>query len=695
MLKIPPITTSIYAAGLAFLVFLVRLDTASTAAGQQQRPWPLEVPIHLSSSFGEFRSGHLHAGVDIRTFGREGVPCHAVGDGWVSRLRSSPFGYGKAVYLTLETGETVVYAHLSELSPELDSVICQAQLSAGRYRVDIYHDAGELPIRSGDVLGYAGRTGTVAPHLHFEVRDKDQNPLNPLAIGWELEDGEHPRIHGVGWVPLTPSARVNGLCFPRIGELDDTGANLYTATDTVRLEGRVGLSVRIIDRLDESSGRLAPYRVELHIDDKLMTAIELQRFSYSHTGEVELAYDMERARAAGRHYLFLFQREGETLWNRNFKNGGVIDTDSLDSRGVHTAEIKTFDRGGNLTRALLSFVIEDKTSPADAAPVPAPMVHVSDAELPGCFFLGDLLSLHPEAIAWGAIPRAAETSDAATIPEPLEWAATVRETAGPWSFGVTHSGTVQPVNVYPVTAGEVTSGSLSMSSGGDVRVTTRDESFYADAFMYLTEWPGRVDKTVYPRDEMTPLTAAARLGPLALVCKGSIEIAFSLEREGDGREAVYRLRPREKKWSFVSSFVKADTVSAYIGSPGVYAVFTDTLPPRIKSPIVASRTSYATGKDSPELVIPIADEGCGLDYENTEILIDETKQIARWDGFLQKMFILLENKNVIGEHDLRVVAVDRVGNTSQIVSKFHVPPVTPHGGKAATDASTDSTTDAP
>ncbi|UCH83135.1 MAG: M23 family metallopeptidase [Candidatus Latescibacterota bacterium] len=722
--------TSLFAAaaiigvGLGFLSDTPKVSGAATGV---ERPWPLDIPIHLSSTFGEFRPGHFHAGVDIRTFGREGVPCRAVGDGWISRLRASPFGYGKAAYLTLGSGEIVVYAHLSEFSPELDSVVWHAQQGVGRYRIDIYPDAGTLPVRQGEILGYTGRTGASAPHLHFEVRDRDQNPLNPLSIGWSLNDAEPPRILGVGWIPLTPASRIDGMCHPTIGDLDQAAAGLFTAVDTVRIDGRVGLSARIIDRLDESSGKLAPYRVELYIDGILATRIELEEFTYSHTGEVELAYNMERARAAGRHYLFLFERDGESLWNRFYRNGGVIDADSLaspgvgaphpsndqsnvspqdspkptaGSRGVHMAEIRAFDRGGNISVALLPFVIEDDASASRPLPVPPPLVHVSDSELPGCYFLGDLLSVHKDVIAWRTIAPGPEGRLAqpavrnGTLPDRLtgHWVDKVRDAAGPWVFGISRRDGAQSVSLFPVTKGEIIAGSYVLDNGGRVFFGTLEESFYSDTFVYLTEWRGRIDQTDYPAEEIVPVTGAARLGPLALVCKGSIELGFMTDQAGDGREAVFRFQGRTKEWSFVSSFVRTDTVSAYIGSPGVYAVFRDTLAPRIDDAFVASRRSYATGTATPELVIPIEDEGSGLDYEKTEVYIDETKQIARWDGFVQKMFVLLRNQNIIGEHNLRVVAADRVGNTSQTVSKFRVTvgPTNDASGDAPVDKPADA-----
>ena len=65
-------------------------------AGEYQ--WPLAAPKALTSTFGEYRPGRFHAGLDIKTWGKEGYPILAVDDGYVWRVRTSPWGYGRAIY---------------------------------------------------------------------------------------------------------------------------------------------------------------------------------------------------------------------------------------------------------------------------------------------------------------------------------------------------------------------------------------------------------------------------------------------------------------------------------------------------------------------------------------------------------------------------------------------------------------------
>ena len=43
--------------------------------------WSIDVDPELTSSFGEFRLGHFHAGIDLSTFGRQGAPVFAVDEG--------------------------------------------------------------------------------------------------------------------------------------------------------------------------------------------------------------------------------------------------------------------------------------------------------------------------------------------------------------------------------------------------------------------------------------------------------------------------------------------------------------------------------------------------------------------------------------------------------------------------------------
>ena len=79
---------------------------------------PLSIPIQLNGNFGELRPNHFHTGFDFSTQGKEGQSVMAVCDGYISRIKISPYGYGKALYITHPNGYTSVYGHLKSYNKE-------------------------------------------------------------------------------------------------------------------------------------------------------------------------------------------------------------------------------------------------------------------------------------------------------------------------------------------------------------------------------------------------------------------------------------------------------------------------------------------------------------------------------------------------------------------------------------------------
>lgn len=61
--------------------------------------WPLPYGNDLTSIFGSARNRRYHAGIDVRTGGVDGKEVLAPADGYLMRVRTSYFGYGKALYL--------------------------------------------------------------------------------------------------------------------------------------------------------------------------------------------------------------------------------------------------------------------------------------------------------------------------------------------------------------------------------------------------------------------------------------------------------------------------------------------------------------------------------------------------------------------------------------------------------------------
>ena len=97
----------------------------------------------------------MHEGIDMAA--PAGTKIIATGDGTVVHSERVP-GYGNLIEIDHGYNYMSRYAHLGEL-----------------------HVKPGDKVRRGDLIGRVGSTGkSVAPHLHYEVRFKDeaQNPVN-------------------------------------------------------------------------------------------------------------------------------------------------------------------------------------------------------------------------------------------------------------------------------------------------------------------------------------------------------------------------------------------------------------------------------------------------------------------------------------------------------------------------------------
>ena len=109
----------------------------------------------ISSYFGK-RGRRQHKGIDIAA--NVGTPIVAAGNGEVV-FSGKQHGYGSTVVVD-HGGFLTLYAHCSKLIARLGD-----------------------NVRQGDFIAKVGRTGNArGAHLHFEIRDAENEPINPLPF---------------------------------------------------------------------------------------------------------------------------------------------------------------------------------------------------------------------------------------------------------------------------------------------------------------------------------------------------------------------------------------------------------------------------------------------------------------------------------------------------------------------------------
>jgi len=321
--------------------------------------WPVEKSRKLSSVFADHRSFRFHSGIDIRTDGKTGYRVFACESGYVYRLFTSYWGYGKAIYLKLDDGRYAQYGHLSNFAEKISEVVEKKQLEKQRYFADFLLKKDELRVKKGELIGYSGQTGSGGPHLHFEIRDEENRPMNPLTSGFSIKDKFSPVIRYLAIRPLDIWSKVNGshhtLIFPC---RYDRRKKVYVLDEIPVIEGRVGLELSVFDKMDKSRFKFAVLGIQLFLDRDLIFASRYDTISYDHTRKVELDRDFELRKTKKKQFYKLYLDEGNDL-PLYYPSEGIIETKS-SRPDSHQVKIITYDANEN-SSALLFHLVSDQS----------------------------------------------------------------------------------------------------------------------------------------------------------------------------------------------------------------------------------------------------------------------------------------------------------------------------------------------
>ena len=113
-----------------------------TLYGQNEYPKdffanPVDFKISIAGTFGELRSNHFHSGIDIKTKQRKNIPIYAAQDGYISRIKISTHGFGKALYINHQYGFTSVYAHLERFNDIIQQETENKQYKKESFEIDV------------------------------------------------------------------------------------------------------------------------------------------------------------------------------------------------------------------------------------------------------------------------------------------------------------------------------------------------------------------------------------------------------------------------------------------------------------------------------------------------------------------------------------------------------------------------------
>jgi hypothetical protein len=315
---------------------------------------PLDINLVLAGNFGEMRANHFHSGLDLKTEQREGLPVYAPADGYVSRIEEQHYGYGKALYILHPNGYTTVYGHLRSYAGDIEKYVKDSQYKKETFEIELFPDKTLLPVKKGDLIAYTGNTGgSGGPHLHFEIRDSSQRPMNPLLFGINIDDSKTPIVSALFAYPIGDDAHVNqSQNRTKLRLIKQKDGNYKS--ENVTAFGKIGFGITTYDQQDGASNKNGTYKINTRFNGSEKFEVLFNKFSFSETRYLNRYTDYNYYETNKSMVQKLFREENNPLSiiTKEDDNGYMTVKDSLNS--IYTIEVDDY-KGNSL---LISIPIE-------------------------------------------------------------------------------------------------------------------------------------------------------------------------------------------------------------------------------------------------------------------------------------------------------------------------------------------------
>jgi hypothetical protein len=343
---------------LLLLVFLTTSSIAQNIYPQDYFRSPLDIELVLSGTFAELRSNHFHSGLDIKTKQREGLSVYATASGYISRIKISHYGYGKAIYITHPNGYVTVHGHLQRFSDKVEAYVKKHQYEKESFEIELFPDINDLIVTKGEVFAYSGNTGgSGGPHLHFEIRDNQERPINPLLFGLKVKDSKKPIVKSMYAYPINDLSHVNGSNLKQKLRVIPQKNGDYKVEDLTAY-GKIGFAVNTIDQQDLAANKNGVYKIETFYNGAQNFTIDFRKFSFDETKHLNRLIDYTHYKDEKERLqkLFLDTNNPLSLYKDKIDDGYLVIYDTVSN--VYKVKISDFE--GNETNIDINIKGEDK-----------------------------------------------------------------------------------------------------------------------------------------------------------------------------------------------------------------------------------------------------------------------------------------------------------------------------------------------
>jgi len=593
------------------ILFSISFFSVSIKAQPAGYIWPTDASPYLSSTFAETRSAHFHAGIDIKTWGREGYRVFASKAGVISRMAITSRGYGRVLYMKHDDGTYTVYAHLQRFIPTLQSYIDSVRLINHQFEIDLNVESEGWTFEQGEVIGYTGSTGIGPPHLHFEIRDQNERPINALRTNLEVEDTIPPRISAVLVIPMSDSTIIDGNKFPRV-YYPTEDQNGVLKIDTVRAYGPIGIAISEYDRADNVTNRYASYEYRLNKEDETVFYSRHDEFDFEQA-ETMFLDRIAAHKANRRSYQTLFDDSKQDIpFYKDVVNQGILfPSDSSSSITVTVNDI--YQNTTTVRFELLHSSFENDSA------------IYNNSEIRDWYWRNDWLAQHTSS-----------SLDLIKKEFGVIWDSSKKQHLGYFND--------EEILFQRITQNKP---QTLISPDRNLKIHFTPGSFFDPLSVGI--FTSEINEQ--PSVSVLPSTTPVRKNFF-------LEFFLNDNFEEDKNYQLFQYDYLQDRLNYVPSRLIGRTIHAQPDQLGEFVVIPDDEAPGINS-VEIQKTNYGEW----QVVLEVQDELSGIDFKSSEIMVNGVRGITEYDFEEEKLIYLHPDFVPTSENRIEVIITDNAGNS--------------------------------
>ncbi|MEM9856168.1 MAG: hypothetical protein AAF843_02360, partial [Bacteroidota bacterium] len=499
--------------------------------------------------------------------------------------------------------------------------------------VNLYFRKDQFKINRGDTIAWSGNSGSSGgPHLHFDIRDKNQRPLNPLKYGFEEVVDRTPPVASILAVKtMDIDSRVAGEFGRKKYALKRVGNN-YVINEPIYAVGNLGFELLAHDKLDYARFRCGINTINFTIDEALVFSHQINSFAFSEQRNILKHMNYEELATSGKRYHKLYIDDGNNLkFYKTNSNRGMV---TLYDEGEHLGKIDMIDTYGNNSQITFTLITSDQRPEKESQS--GNNIHVQNNTLSVQTIKNDSLDLN------------------VYIPEHIQLSKSYEHKYSEYYLWDLRNGlpkAVEKGDFYKTLdfSDMVPSGIDYSYFSNEIDIAFYKGSLFDTLFL----------ETSYHQDSLENLELFV-VGSATVPLKRNITVTLKPKRvySGSNQAAVFRVNSKNKLGGYVGGEWKSGKIQFNTRNLGRFTIAYDSVPPQIKPLVITSE----------ELKFRIEDTFSGLD--KYECYLNGEWVLMNYDYKRKLIWSEKLDAEVPFEGIVKLIVTDNVNNKTKYETKI-------------------------